>query len=320
MILPAKSDRGTVVFWLLPSLSYDVRLVASFVIIAVGLVLQFAGGAVMPGILAVAAGNLLLVVRGYDNRVDAGAFDAGAQWERVGMEKLQELKLLDKRMRRWDRSLLDVTNPLGAVAFVVLVGALVLLIMAGVASSSETTPYLFMMAVNAAVLLLPHWVTGIRSILRRPGLLVRIEAIEEVLDRAKRRLKDHEVTPLMLLAGGDVPIPEDVKFKVDIARHDTDFLGLYGQVVINEVQGTSYPYFYVVLVARKGYGLHDVHRRHKARNNLTLEFKKQDGVEVLVLRQRTTKRSGYHTSPSAASTIFLEGLDLAERVAVKTAV
>jgi hypothetical protein len=290
-----------------------------FIVIAAGLALQLASSHVLPGILLVAVGNLLLVVKGYDNRVDSGGFDAAAQWERVGIEKLQELKVLDKKMRRWDRSLLDVTNPLGAVAFVAMFGLLVLIIIASLSADSEVARYGFILGLNAVVLLLPHWVTGIRSVLRRPGLLVRIEAIETVLDRAKRRLKDHQVTLLMLLSGGEVSIPKDVKFKVDIAGRDPDFLGLYGQVVINAVQGTSYPYFYVVLVARKGYGLRDAYRDHRPGDDITKEFKYEGEVEVMVLRQHTTERSGYHTKPAAANAIFYEGLDLAERVAVRAA-
>jgi hypothetical protein len=319
LILPAKPDRGTVVFTFLPSLAYNTRLAVAFVMIAGGVAWQLASGALLPGILLVALGNLLLIVKGYDNRVDAGRFDAAAQWERVGTEKLQELKVLDKRMRRWDRSLLDVTNPLGAVAFVVLCGAIVLALVSSLSAESEPAHYMFILALNALVLLVPHWVTGIRSILRRPGLLVRIEAIETVLDRARRRLQDHDVILLMLLSGGEVRIPEDVKFKVEIAGSDPEFLGLYGQVVINEVQGKSYPYFYVVLVARNGYGLHDAYRSHRPSGNVTKEFKREGEVEVMVLRQHTTKRSGYHTNPAVAHAIFYEGLNLAERVARKAA-
>ena len=40
-----------------------------------------------------------------------------------------------------------------------------------------------------------------------------------------------------------------------------------------------------------------------------------EGVEVLVIRQFTTKKSGYHTKARAAQRIFEEGLTLAERVA-----
>jgi hypothetical protein len=188
MILPAKSDRGTVVFWLFPSLSYNTRMAVSFALIAVGLVLQLVTGSVFPGVALVAGGNLLLVVKGYDNRVDAGAFDAGAQWERVGVDKLQELKALDKKMRRWDRSLLDISNPLGVIVFILLLGALASGIVFGVLVR-ESTPFGLIVAVDAAVLFLPHWFTGIRSILRKPGLLVRVKTIEAVLDSAKRRLE-----------------------------------------------------------------------------------------------------------------------------------
>jgi len=226
---------------------------------------------------------------------------------------------LDKKIRRWDRSLLDVTNPLGVIAFILLLGALAAGVAFGVAVY-ETTPFGLIAALDAAVLFLPHWFTGVRSILRQPGLLVRIEAIESVLERAKRRLKDHQVNLLMLLTGGDVSIPEDVKFKVDVAGHDKDFLGLYGQVVINAVQGTSYPYFYVVLVARKGYGLREAYRAHREGPDVTKEFKYEGEVEVFILRQHTTDKSGYHTKPAVAEAIFYEGLELAEKVALRAEV
>jgi hypothetical protein len=48
---------------------------------------------------------------------------------------------------------------------------------------------------------------------------------------------------------------------------------------------------------------------------MTSELKYQGEVEVLVIRQRTTKKSGYHTKPNKAVKIFLEGLRLAEQVA-----
>ena len=118
----------------------------------------------------------------------------------------------------------------------------------------------------------------------------------------------------MLLRGGT--IPDDLKFRVDIKDRDKDFLGLYGQVVLNEVQGKSYPYFYVVLVARRGYGL-EATGKGVFRPGVTTEFKVQDQVEVFVIRQKTTKTSGYHTKPGDALLILGDGLGLAERLAVK---
>ncbi|NIM49929.1 MAG: hypothetical protein GTN62_06545 [Gemmatimonadales bacterium] len=312
MILPRPQDRGIVVFLLFPSMPYGPRLVTSFGLIAAGVLVQLYAGSFLPGCGLLIAGNLLLLVKGYDNRVDVKAFDPDPHWERAGMEKLEELKVLDQKIRRWDRSALDVSNPLGLVVFVLVAGGLGFM-------AWNTTGHARTLGLDGIVLLVPHWITGVRSTLRRPNLLVRIETIEAVLDRARRRLRDHNVTLMMLLSGGDTKIPEDVKFRVDIANHDQDFLGLYGQVVINEVQGTSHPYFYVVLVARRGYGLREVFRRYANPSNLTKEFKREGEVEVMVIRQHTTKTKGYATKPAVANDIFHQGLKLAEQVAVKAA-
>ncbi|MGD8727072.1 MAG: hypothetical protein PVH40_05470 [Gemmatimonadales bacterium] len=312
MILPDKQDRGVVVFWVWPSLTYEIRMVAAFVLIAAGCVMQFVARELVPGVLPVALGNLLLLVKGYDNRIDFGAFDPEAQWERVDREKLQELKELDRKIKRWDRTSLEISNPLGLFVFLVVIAALAASVVMG-------TGLTRIVAIDAAILLIPHWLTGIRSTLRAPGLLVRIEAIENVLEGASRQLGDHRVTVLMLLTGREAKLPEDVKFKVDFAGQHADFLGLYGQVVLNDVQGTSYPYFYVVLVAKQGFGLRDVYDRYQPDSGITKEFKVEDKVEVMVIRQFTTKKSGYHTKQPVANSIFLSGLSLAEQVATRVA-
>ena len=103
--------------------------------------------------------------------------------------------------------------------------------------------------------------------------------------------------------------------EIDIADHDDAFLGLYGQVVLNDVAGASHPYFYVVLVANTGFGLRDAYEAFEAPHDMTAEFKEQDSLEVLVLRRATTKTGGYNTDPAKASAILRAGLRLAESVA-----
>ena len=308
MILPSKADRGIVVFVFFPSFAYERRLVVSFGLIVVGFVLQIITTAIFPGLLLLIVGNALLLVKGYDNRIDWAGFDPDARWERVDVEKLDELRELDKKIKKWDLSALDISNPLGVVAFLFVAGGLGVLLV-------TSRGNLKIVALDALVLLVPHWLTGIRSILRTPQLLVRIDAIKKVLDRSATRLRDHRVIPLMLLLGDEAKLPEDIKFKVDIAGAHPDFLGLYGQVVINDVQGKSYPYFYVVLVARKDFGLHEAYRRFRPSDDLTKEFKVEEEVEVMVIRQHTTKTSGYHTKPEVAAGIFYAGLNMAEQVA-----
>ena len=94
-------------------------------------------------------------------------------------------------------------------------------------------------------------------------------------------------------------------------------MGLYGQVVTNDVNGTSYPYFYVVLVARKGFGLQPVFQAYRPPKKMTKEFKVEDDVEVFVIRQTTSKTSGYHTKNKKMTAILKAGIALADQVAIK---
>lgn len=308
MILPKAEDRGIVSFWFYRSLSYQVRLMLAFTLIVIGLALQAVIEMFLPGAVCILAGTLLLLVRGYHNRVEFGSYDPEAHWETVPMERLAELQEMDRQMVKWDRSLMDISNPLGVILFVMLTGGLI----AGAVTTEGLVSFLFL---DAMILFLPHWITGQRRLLRLPGLLIQVKSLRNVLQDAQQRLGKHGVAVHMLLAGGDTAIPEDVKFKINITDHDPDFLGLYGQTVLNAVQGTSFPYFYVVLVAKKGYGLRKAFDKYQEPDQITAEFKNQDGVEVFVIRQQTTKRSGYHTKDPAASRIFEEGLTLAEQLA-----
>ncbi|MCX7003416.1 MAG: hypothetical protein NTV22_09095, partial [bacterium] len=132
-------------------------------------------------------------------------------------------------------------------------------------------------------------------------------------------LQQHTVEFYVLVKGKNVRMPQDVKFRVRLAGQKEEFLGLYGQTAINTVQGSSYPYFYAVLVAKKDFGLDRLRQRTKAPSNMTLEFSQDGDVEVLVVRQTTTKTSGYHTADSVAQAIMAEGLRMAEQVAVASA-
>jgi len=307
-LLPSPADRSLVVFRAGVALTYERRLLLALLLIVGGFAIQGVSGSFLAGVLPLLGGNLLLIVRGYDNRVEFGSYRPDTEWERIEPARLAELEDLDRRIRRWDQSLLDVTNVGGAVMFVLVAGIL------AVTAALGPGPFR-LLGLDGLVLLLPHWVTGVRFVLRKPKLLVKVRTLLALLDGEKSRLAEHDVVALALLEGEDTRVPVDVKIKVDLAGHHASFLGLYGQVVLNEVQGHSYPYFYVVLVARKGFRLDALTAGHQPASGITREFKRQDAVEVLVLRQTTSRTSGYHTKPPAVSRIFRDGLELAERVA-----
>jgi hypothetical protein len=302
------SGRDLVVFLVWRSLPYTVRLVLSGFLIVCGLAIQAATNSFLLGAVPIILGNLILLVRGYDNRVDLKHFSPGASWEKVERSKLDEILTLDESIRRWDRSVIDISNLSGAVLFLVIAAGLGL-------AAFFLSGFGRILALDAMVMLLPHWVTGIRSILRLPEVVVRAETLANVLSSSADLVSDDQVDIMMLLKGKDVQVPDDIKFRLSFPGQDPDFLGLYGQVVINTVQGKSYPYFYVVMVARKGYGLDAACKEFKESGNVTKKFDTEDEVEFIVIRQTTTSTSGYHTKPGDAIAIFVSGYSLARSVA-----
>jgi hypothetical protein len=305
MIFPNNQDRQVVVFLAAKNLAFSRRLAFGIALLLIGLSLQTITLQFLPGLPFLLIGTLLFLVRGYDNRVDFGKFEPDAQWERVALNKLEQLVEHDRRMARWDRNALDVTNGLGA--FVLLLIAVPLVLAAG---QMPGPPRILLL--DALVLLTPHWLTGTRAVMRQPTLLLKAAILRQLLDEAAPLLTRHAPELLMLLQGPQ-KIPADVKLKVNLDGQPPEFLGLYGQIVINRVQGKPYPYFYVVLVTKPNVGLRDLGRQFRPSNKLVLEFKTQSDVEVLVLRQQTTKTSGYHTKPATMRQILGEGLQLADQ-------
>lgn len=309
-------QQAIVVFHVMKSLVYWKRMLIGFGGILVGLFLQY----LLPwnfwlGIPVILAGNLFLVVRGYDNRIRFGKYSPAAEWEKVDESKLLEAEQLVKKMKKWDRSMLDVSNWLGRSMWVIL-----LIIFGGgfFWGRSEGELIFLILSLDAAILLLPHWLTGKRIVITKPKLLLKIKHIKNLLKKMRDRLQNHQIEYFMLLKGKEeVKIPEDVKFRIKIQNENPDFLGFYGQIVTNTVGNKTYPYFYVVLVTKKGYGLKKAFRAYSPPRKIKKEYTDEGDVEVFVIRQTTTRTSGYHTPFRKMRHIFLEGLEIAEKVCVK---
>ncbi|MBN1863698.1 MAG: hypothetical protein JW808_02230 [Victivallales bacterium] len=326
----SSEERGVVSFKFMRNMRYGKRILLSAALIASGFAIQI----LLPslfifGCAVLLCGNLLLLVNGYDNRVQFGKYNADSKWEKVDKAKFMELREMQNKMNEWDRSPTDSSNPLGCLCMLIVMGTCAVMIF----FSSMGEP-LFIAGVNIAILLLPHWITGLKlmTMVLDHNLEAKINVISKVIEDAEAKLADHKIEYYMLLTGKDVKIPKDVKFRVAIKDAHPDFIGLYGQVVLNDVQGKKYPYFYTVLVAKAGYGL-DIKVKTapdakdekffgallgKVRGTTKINKRRtmQKDVEVLVIRQHTTEKSGYYTSRKAVLDIFLAGLKSAEINAV----
>lgn len=311
-MLLSKSELDVVVFKILPDLPYSRRMLISFGLLLLGFAIQAYLLSWLPGVFFVAAGTLLLVTSGYDNRVDSDGFSVSSEWQSVERTKLLEVKSLHKRMEEWDRSLLDISNPLGAFALLVIAGIGAVLII-----SEDDLGIL--LGINLLVLTVPHWFTGMRSILTKPNLMLKIEALLKLEEECSRDIQPDRISYSMLLnPKAETSIPRDVKFQIRPAESHEDFLGLQGQASINSVQGKSYIYFYVVLVARAGYGLTQMTADWFPPKGIIKEYSTKDrSVEVVVIRQKTTKKSGYYTSPQRCRELLLCSHELLKQVLQK---
>ena len=93
-----------------------------------------------------------------------------------------------------------------------------------------------------------------------------------------------------------------------------EFYGLHGTVNINLVQGTSYPYFYCVLVSKPGFGLKQYRSKVGQSRYVMSEYEQQRDAEVLVIRHPTTKQSGYHTDDRACIEILTAAMNIARMI------
>ena len=309
--LLSKNEQGIVVFKFFPSLEYTNRMLLSFGLIIFGIAIQIVYYNLFAGILFILAGSLLQVVNGYDNRIKTGRYRPDADWIKFNEGKLDEILQFDQKIKSWDRSAIDISNGLGSFVFAFMIVILVITFMIGQNTNNRA---LIIISIDAAVLLIPHWVTGIREILRTPKLIIKIKLIKDLIADVKNLINDNKIEYFLLLKGKKVKIPDDVKIRVAFKNQPKDFLGFYGQVVTNTVQGHDYPYFYVVLVAKKGGGLLKHYQKYDSPDNVVTSYSEKKDVEVFVIRQDTSLDKGYYTKRADVKYVFEEGYKIASQI------
>jgi hypothetical protein len=305
-ILLSKDEQGVVIFHVWKSLAYQVRLALSLFLITIGFVIQYYSLSIIPGILFVFAGNLLLLVKGYDSRIKLGTYKPDAEWVKTDKEQLARIIELNNKAKKWDISAFDITSGLGVLFFILSLGALLIIYNSEIFTSDSIAS---IVAFNIAVLLYPHWFTGVRRITTTPKLVNKIQLFQNLLKAIEKSIPTETIEYLIYVKGKDTKFPDDVKLKLMFKDQPKDFLGMYAQVSLNNVQGKDYPYFYVVLVAKDGFGMLDKYYNSVITGaNIIKEKSTESGVEIIVIRQYTTKTSGYHTNFQAMQNIIFDGL------------
>jgi hypothetical protein len=319
MLLPEPQRRGEIKFLIAKSLLYTSRLALIAFLLAAGFILQFATANLWLGGAILFVGTLLSLVHGYSNIPDEQ--EAQKEWRAADREKLEKILQINQATQKWDRSFIDITCGRGFMILFLL--ALLIGFLTFHLSSLGEDWLAAALVVDSAILLVPHWITGVRRILTNPPLIIKIEHYLDAWDAWQKNPLETEIMQAQIqvkkFPNGEIPF--DAKLILNSNAATKDFLGLQVQISFNHVEGTDYPYFYCVLVARPDFQLLKKYDRVDATkkatpDNVILErsHEEVDNVDVIVIRQQTTKTSGYHTKKPACLAILTHSINIMREI------
>lgn len=314
---PSPEQRDSIRFYFAKGLAYRTRRNLILACLLAGLLLQIVTVMVWTGFPFLIVAVLLGLVKGYDSRVRLKNFKNDQRWTEVSIDKLREIETVRQKSKAWDRDSLDVTNALGCAVFLLLMalGTLLCIVVGFFAGNLNVT---LIMLVDFLVLVVPFYFTGVRWALKQGNLAIKVKLLLKLHEYFEgNKIESETFVPMLLLAreNGDTSVPVDVKFQIRYKGLPPDrFYGLQSTVNINLVQGTSYAYFYCVLVAKSGFGLKKYQRDVKESKRVMCEYDAQADADVLVIRHPTTKTSGYYTDDHACMEILSSAMGAARAI------
>lgn len=312
--LPDARERDLLQFHVARSLSYQSRVGWAAALILGGVVLEvllpFPYGFV--GVAPFFGAGLLLAAGGYTNKPEV---TGAGFWKTAKPAQLERILELHQRSSSWDFTALDISNLLGFLAFAAVLAASLAL---GALAAQLTGLWAFpLVAASAAALFFPLWFTGLRAGYSNAQLILKTKLLRELLSFYETMKQPGENAAISLKLNGPETeaVPQDLKLQITCPDAGPDFYGLQGQVNVNVVQGRKYPYCYFVVVAKRGANIESAARGLERRGEILVETKRQNDVELIIVRQHTTRTSGYHTKMKRCVELLEVALQAARRTA-----
>ncbi|MDQ2086589.1 hypothetical protein RBH29_09155 [Herbivorax sp. ANBcel31] len=310
---PPPEKQDSVRFYVLKSITYSTRMLLYLMFMSVGFAIQIIMMNAWPGAVFLICATLLNLVQGYDSRARLKAFDVDSNWTGVDMDRIHEVEKLDDRITRWNMDALDISNGLGIFSLI-LVGIGVYFLSGFLRTYIGYQEVGTIFITNVIILILPLWFNGIKRVLKQDNLRVKIDIVKKMEEHFQKVKKEGEnFKPALMLARNeeDKSMPTDTRFTISFDDMPSDFYGIQAQINLNVVQGASYPYFYCVIPAKVGYGLEKYIDKIPKVGKVIVEFQIDKQAEVIVIRQYTTKTSGYHTKINSCKNILNVTLEAA---------
>jgi len=316
LILPDPKRQGDIKFIFAKGFPYKIRLATIIILYLIGFSIQLYLNFFI-GLLFIVTGTFIGLVQGYS---DVERFkDKKEEWSRVTLDAFEKIKTKARELKKWDTDAFDISNGLGIFVFIVFI-IIFIIIAYNINSFSANSNLFLFLAIDAAVIFIPQWFSGIKTYLKNDALISKINFLDNIVSLLTNA-NDVNVIPMLALkeavAGGKVPA--DARLLINFKDQPEVFMGMQVQITTNTVQGTDYPYLYCVLIAKKGSGILKKYSIQSGRyrelklsvpKNVDINDSGSKDVDVLVIRQTTTADSGYHTNMFQARSIVNCGLDV----------
>ena len=295
----SEHEGNPVSFRMFPKMPDILRYLIVAVLLIGGFVIQTDMDYVIPGFVCLLLASLFLMFKGIDRRIFRYTLNENNDWVKTEKENIKEMLRIVSENKRWDKNIFELSNAYGCLTFVLVCIILVVLIVSGIGE---------IVVIDVLVLFLPFYLSGILKIDKMPPIIIKTNNIVLAANYLMKSYKGYDYNFYTLLSpvkNKTKPAPKDIKIKIIPPDVNEKFLGIYGQCSLNNVSGTFYPYLYFVIVFSKGYDLKNkISGIIGTSNNITREYTQTADAEVLVVRQKTTRTSGYQTKPAEIYTLL----------------
>lgn len=291
---PDPKKQNQIHFVVAKSLPYKGRMILIILLILAGLLSELCFS-FKAGLLLLSMGMLLSLIQGYKAIPDMDS--SPEEWNAVTEQEYNKILARQQKLKDWDFDVFDITNLQGGLVFIFFTG--IILYFAFFLRSVFGEDIFIKILLNLIILIIPHWFIGVRTYLKKDRLIIKIKLFLSLMKEFSGQ-KNLSLSPMMSIrkTKEGKKTPHDVRLMIKFNSQPQSFMGIQVQISINNVQGYDYPYLYTVLIAKKNAGLFEKSSSITSKTcaGLTVEKSCSDEMDILVIRQATTKNSGYHTS------------------------
>jgi hypothetical protein len=283
---------------ILDNIKPPLRNVLTFLLLALGYLLQVNTRSIFPGLPFIAACLIVNLIKGVSVPQQQAV---KLEWQEVTPVKLTQAYEHCRKLRKFQSAnigcIVAVFFFIGWFAFFMI--------------PFFNWPITLRAAILDAVILIAGLAfSGRKSAWIPPGLEIKADIVRRFL-ASPLVTKDPELQAMPYLEIGQTKtggtFPNDARFMIRFKDAPESFIGLQGQISINAVKSTQYPYFYVVIIAKPGFQIFKKFGKPTLKN-ITIENKETGEVDVIVIRQFTTQTSGYHTNTTTQEAILAAGI------------